>query len=411
MAGESDARRKKILKDLTERSWTLKELVQRYGAGESSIKHDIIGLRKQGYQILGGGKKGYRLLSDAEEEVQLVFMESLRKDHLSRLTLLLLIQREEKPLTVREICDRYMRNAYHGLSGDNLRTERQLMSRLSRTLLPSMLEEHLLEETEDGRYYVSEQAPVTLPLLVTDAYDILDQLHYFGPAHPFAGDLRSVEEKLSITLTDRKDPERDDSYRMIGKKDIEDGRVLSDLERIQDLPLSEYAFHARFHTRSGEEKELDFYPGLLCYAADKNSLFLIGRDFSGKDMILRLDRVEELTPREEKNHRYQSPYYLEMYEEMFSVSTEPVQHVVVEFDHLFSIRDKLQRMMQHRNHATLRVKGDTMVYEDDIRGLEDFSKYLRQYGKSARVLEPEELRLKMLRSAEMTLKRYEEVYS
>ncbi len=409
MAGESDARRKKILKDLTERSWTLTELVQRYGAGESSIKHDIMGLRKQGYQIQGGGKKGYRLLSDVENAEKPVFLESIRRDNLSKLTILLILQQEKKALSVAEIQDRYVKSAYNGVLGDGAKTQRQLRERLTRTLLPSMLSDHLITEPEKGYYQVSEQAPVTLPLGTADAYDILDQLHYFGAAHPFAEDLRRVEEKLTIALTDEADPDRDDTYRMIGKKDIGDMKVLEFLDRLKDVPLREHAVDVRFRTRSGEELRTGFYPGLLCYAADKNRLFLMGKNLEEQDMILRCDHVEEISPRQEKNHWYQSPYFLRIYEEMFSISMDPAEHVVVEFDHMFGIRDKLQRMMRHRSHATLRISGEFLIYEDDIRGLEDFAKYLRQYGKSARVIRPESLRQMMIRSARLTLERYREV--
>ncbi len=411
MAGESDARRKKILKDLTEQSWTLKELVQRYGAGESSIKHDIISLRKQGYQILGGGKKGYRLLSDVESEEEPVFFESNRRDNLSKLTLLLILQQEKRPLTVRELLDRYIRNVYNGMPEDVDKTGKQLQERLVRTLIPAMLNDKLIVEKENGTYMISEQAPVTLPLMAEDAYDILDQLHYFGPAHPFAKDLRSVEEKLSIALTDDSNPERDNTYRMTGKKELEDAKVQSFMELLKDVPLRDHTVQVTYQTRDGGKKTMEMYPGLLCYVTDKNQLFLMGKDMNEKDMVLRCDRIEAMTPGEAENRWYQSPYFQKMQEEMFSISTEPVQHVVVEFDNMFSIRDKIGRMMQHRSHATLRRSGDVLIYEDEIRGMEDFAKYLRQYGQSARVRSPENLRRIMLRSAERTLERYKEVNS
>ena len=49
---------------------------------------------------------------------------------------------------------------------------------------------------------------------------------------------------------------------------------------------------------------------------------------------------------------------------------------------------------------------ETFVYEDDLRGMSDFAKYLRRFGRSVKVLEPESLRKMMLDDVE----RLEEVY-
>lgn len=80
--------------------------MERYGAGESSIKHDIIELRKQGYEIPGGGKKGYRLIASLTEDTdQPVYCESLRQDNPAKLLVLLILQREGKPMNPAEIAD------------------------------------------------------------------------------------------------------------------------------------------------------------------------------------------------------------------------------------------------------------------------------------------------------------------
>ena len=39
---------------------------------------------------------------------------------------------------------------------------------------------------------------------------------------------------------------------------------------------------------------------------------------------------------------------------------------------------------------------ETIIYEDNIRGMSDFAKYLRRFGRSVKVLEPESLRKMML---------------
>ena len=50
-----------------------------------------------------------------------------------------------------------------------------------------------------------------------------------------------------------------------------------------------------------------------------------------------------------------------------------------------------------------------MIYEDTIRGLQDFAGYLRRFGRSVIVDEPADLKEKMIFSAQRTISRYEEI--
>ena len=98
-----------------------------------------------------------------------------------------------------------------------------------------------------------------------------------------------------------------------------------------------------------------------------------------------------------------------MYDEMFSVSTEEPVHVRVCFDNTFSIKEKLMRLLRRRRFATLTEQDGALYYEDTLRGIADFAHFLRQYGKSARVEAPEELKTMMVDSARLLLERYREV--
>ncbi|MDE6914926.1 MAG: WYL domain-containing protein, partial [Lachnospiraceae bacterium] len=58
---------------------------------------------------------------------------------------------------------------------------------------------------------------------------------------------------------------------------------------------------------------------------------------------------------------------------------------------------------------SIQVENNKIIYTDTISGLSDFAKYLRKFGKSAHVIEPQALKNKMKQSFERTLARYEEV--
>ena len=49
----------------------------------------------------------------------------------------------------------------------------------------------------------------------------------------------------------------------------------------------------------------------------------------------------------------------------------------------------------------------SIVYEDDLRGVSSFSRFLRSFGSSALVLEPSSLQDLMINSNQLILKNYE----
>ena len=65
MAGEGNKRKQLLLQELTGGPKTLEYLVEKFGVKESSIKHDIVNLKKQGLQSwtsrIGGICAGARI--------------------------------------------------------------------------------------------------------------------------------------------------------------------------------------------------------------------------------------------------------------------------------------------------------------------------------------------------------------
>ena len=106
---------------------------------------------------------------------------------------------------------------------------------------------------------------------------------------------------------------------------------------------------------------------------------------------------------------------MSMYEEMFSTSFEPKKlHVKVLFQDFGNIKEQLTVLHNKRKFSKLYeiepLSDDIshcIVYEDDLRGLSTFSRFLRSFGSSALVLEPPSLRDLMIQSNQKILKNYE----
>mgnify|MGYP003430187793 CR=1 FL=1 len=94
---------------------------------------------------------------------------------------------------------------------------------------------------------------------------------------------------------------------------------------------------------------------------------------------------------------------------MFAISVEDPVHVKVEFDNIFAIKEKVNRLILNRPKASLTENGTTLCYEDEVSGLADFASYLRRYGSSCRVIEPESLKNLMKVSAQRILDAYKKL--
>jgi predicted DNA-binding transcriptional regulator YafY len=132
-------------------------------------------------------------------------------------------------------------------------------------------------------------------------------------------------------------------------------------------------------------------------------------------MQLRLDRIDSIKEGTEKNKKYKSFEFLSVYEEMFSASFEPEKtHVKVLFQDFGNIRERLSTLHNKRKFSKLydisplsKDIPHNIVYEDDLRGVSAFSRFLRSFGSSALVLEPSSLQDLMINSNQLILNNYE----
>ena len=97
---------------------------------------------------------------------------------------------------------------------------------------------------------------------------------------------------------------------------------------------------------------------------------------------------------------------MDMFYDMFSISTEEPERVKIRFRDSFNIMDKLRSKFKCRTKYTLTKMDGYIYYEDEIRGASDLAKLLRSFGSSLEVIEPESLRKRMRDSAARSIERY-----
>ena len=158
-----------------------------------------------------------------------------------------------------------------------------------------------------------------------------------------------------------------------------------------------------------------FSVGMIVYSFEKNQIFIIGES-QQSPLILKLQNILDMQETKYKNKIYESSYYHRLFNEMFSISIEePIKVKILfqDFDN-HNIHSRIKHLLEIRNteidlaKITYIANSNQFIYEDTIRGIHDFARYLRTFGTFAKVLEPQELKDIMIASANRMIERYKE---
>lgn len=274
----------------------------------------------------------------------------------------------------------------------------------------------------DSKYYIS---PVNIPFCLSLDEDSVSQLAFelstMPPGSLYHKQFQSITRKLNALLgCFDDDTEYQENYLIYGKcmngmKNIADKFTLFNKVNYKHRLLD-----ITYIPKKEPKQNLRFATGLLVYSVEKDTFYAIGRRI-GNDtqsseqtyIILRVDSIQSVHETTQENQEYRSEYYLNMFDNMFSISVEPPVDVGVEFEAFGNIPQKIRQLAKHRKNGKCEeiTRSDTstvLLYTDKISGLDDFAAYLRTFGKSARVLFPQELKERMCASAKLSLKNYQE---
>lgn len=403
MSKKSDIRRQNILNDIINKTNNTQEsLMSTYSVQLRTLKEDIRALRDQGFNILS--KKGTYIIensekSDNDSSNPPRFYQATDKIYLRKLIILLLVQQANIPLSESDIISLYKKHSYD---------EGSITTATLKTAITELVTDKMLSATKDGLYKVSKAAPIYLQLNDEDTLNIINLINSCGSSHPFYKDLKNIAAKLSLAFFNEESSE-DSQFYLTGRNYDKSDKVNVFLEKLNTYSYETKQLQIKYNSTYRGTLDIKMAVGLVIYSADRDTLYIIGK-VDDSDYILNTEHIESITESDENNSHFHSQYFFNMLDQMFSISADPVNHVVVEFENKFDINNKLKRLAKRRPFASLTYNDEksTITYEDDIRGLYDFANYLRRYGKSARVLEPQILQEIMLSSASRILDRYKE---
>ena len=394
-----EARRQNILKDLLNNDCcTYEYLMDTYQISERSMQLDIKELCRQGYKIKGvKAKQGY-VLHKEEAGTSKGYFEASDAQKIRKLFMMLILQNSSNGYTVAELGKLLQKYNHDGVQAD-LKT--------IQTALNELAEARMVVAMGD-RYSISGNALLQLALTTSDAIELLNLLETCSRGHHHEQILGQIQEKLAIALFN--EPEDEDNspsaYVVYNKSYETAGKLEEILDNLNQYPFEEKVLMIEYRDHEQQIHSLPFAVGNVVYSVDKDQMYLLGES-EGKKLVIPYGAILKIETTEQRDPVFRNEFYCRIVDTMFSISVEDPVHVKVEFDSIFGIKEKLNRLLLNRPNASLTEDNGVLYYEDEISGMNDFAGYLRRFGYSCRVLEPEKLRDTMKESAHRILEAYE----
>ncbi|MDD6157635.1 MAG: WYL domain-containing protein [Lachnospiraceae bacterium] len=398
-AGE--ARRQNILNDLLNNDCcTYEYLMNTYQISERSMQMDIKELCRQGYIIKGiKAKQGYVLKKEETEEPKGYF-EASDAQKIRKLFLMLILQNSSNGYTVAELGKQLQKYNHDGTRAD---------IKTIQTALDELTEARMVVAIGD-KYSISGNALLQLALTSSDAIELLNLLETCSKRHHHEQVLKQIQKKLTIALfNEPEDEDASPSAYVVYNKSFENaGKLESLLDELNQYPFEEKGLIITYQNHAGQVNTIPFFVGNVVYSVDKDQLYLLG-ECEGNRIIIQYGTINKIEIAEQRNCIFRNEFYRDIIDSMFSISVEEPVHVRVEFDHIFAIKEKLNRLLVNRPKASLTEENGVLYYEDEISGIYDFAAYLRRFGYNCRVLEPESLRGIMKESAQRIVDAYRQL--
>lgn len=268
----------------------------------------------------------------------------------------------------------------------------------------------------DSYYLTGKNIPCQLMIDYDGLFDLHDKLLCVSKGSPYYEQLKKIYFKTDILLGifDESMPYYD-NYIIYGKKMNGLNAVAKGLEKISKCDYRNKVLKISSMSQNNDRKISVFATGKVVYNVEKDILYLIGKEYQSKKdndkfhyKIIKVSNIYDVEETDRVNDCYNDIYFKRQLDYMFSISVEKPVYVKVEFDRVAKVQRKVESLAKNRKYADIEVLEGKIVYTDKISGLSDFIMYLRRFGKSVHVVEPESLKRKLQYSVNNTLKRYGE---
>ena len=396
-----DIRRQNILKHISEnKTVSTKQIMELFNIKKATLSEDITALKSQGVPLIT--TRGFVSIEDNKSSAN--YYEKISNSTIRQWLILFILSQSNKPITFKTIQEEYQNYNYGYCSTDSLHKDLQTLQ--ANNYIHYSDNNHTYKLTNKYNHYITPLYDNLEPFCEKYASQI--------ESNPNALELKRFHDTAKIMLFGFED---DDSYQpnenyiVHGKRNLLDEATKKAYDELNLYPYEARKLDITYNSKDGIITAEDFSVGLVVYSIEKNRMYLLG-EILDKKIIIAVDTITKYNTTKKRNTIYNSPEYMKIFNEMFSVSVDDLETVEVIFDNRDHIRYKLDVLKSKRPNSqiTLDKENDTLIYTDKLRGISDFASYIRQYGRGAVATKPEYLHTQMLESAERIIKNYKEVH-
>lgn len=409
------------------------ELVDATGISKSRLSEILNSIKADGYTILTPPRSGLIRLIPTDKQV---ILPDIKDRDLRQWTILFLLS-VFGPLTFRDIILKSLQMKDYGhfdlelLLKDKERkaySDAQLIKALRKNSSTDTFEEEELRvakdiisvttlrkdlnalrqadlirirEAKQVTYELTDKAPLIIPISEDSLYDFCQK---YEDAASSMSELEPVKQAYSkiqnLICLDGSDY----SQRKFGKINQISKNQIDSFNRFIAHPYKTNQLKITSELKN-ETTTCLYSVALLYYVVETGAFYALGRNQTEKSIHpIRIDYLKAIEDTSKKNTVFHHPDYYQIYNEMFAAGFDSkVSHVKVLIQDFSNVLSRFQNLHGVRKSSKLYYLDNppedciySYVYEDDIRGIYDFARFLRSFGSSVLALEPIELRDAMI---------------
>jgi biotin operon repressor len=190
----------------------------------------------------------------------------------------------------------------------------------------------------------------------------------------------------------------------IGRKYSYEDALRNTIKQFEAFDYRRRVLRINYDSKIGN-KEVFIQVVTMLYNWENDKSYVIGM-VEGNEYFIDVKTIVAVQGTKLKNSFFNDDIIIKKIELMFGASLDGPYDVKVEFNNVFNINDKLNRLHKHRESSTLIKVENKLVYTDTIYGIQDFARYIRGFGSACRVLAPKELKDIMRKTYERILRNY-----
>ncbi|HHW15388.1 MAG TPA: WYL domain-containing protein [Firmicutes bacterium] len=285
--------------------------------------------------------------------------------------------------------------------------------------LKALAEKGLIEMGE-GRCHPGRAFLPKLTLTPDQILALLSHLEVQGQLLPRGEALRRAEEKLRFSLLGeaaRVVRERDSAVggaRLVkGRYYLQPPEIEGRVTQLEEACRRCRRVRFRYTALTGETSRRMVDPLGLVYYWFHDAWYLVARvcDRERPDEGIRHFRLDRMAEVESTEERFSAPAGFRLERHMapcWGVEHGELHRIRIRFYDEYNVLARLRRETAQREKARLVEEpgGGSVIYTDEVSGLHEIRVWVRSFGSSAEVLEPDQLRREVVESVERLVQRY-----